>query len=485
MRSVAVAALLIASASAAAAPVLAPVTPGHGVRAVVEIDADPHATGESPYLYLDRCTGGCEVRGAGTNDAANLISTIPQPGTYLVGEFANDQGQTGSAADAEWAQLVQCVQEVYSPFALTVTDQPPTGVQYTEALVAGLPANIGQASDILGIANISSNCSPVNNTIAFVFANAHPGEGSARVYDICWTAAQESAHAFGLDHEYQFTDGESACRDPMTYRTDCGGEKFFRDLQADCGEYSVRACRCSATQNSAALIESVFGAGTPITAPPHVAITSPATGTAVAPGASVHATAGAQRGVAEVELFINGSRYAYTFMVAAFGPDGQPDSDYGFDLPAVPIGTLNIVVRAIDDLGMYTDSAPIAMTNGSDCTSADQCLANQSCASGLCVYPAPTAKLGQACTYDQACTTWECVGGACTTECESDQPGSCPSPLACESTGGTSGQCVASTGGGCCDADAGRASPWSAAILAALVVAVFARQRAAATTSRR
>ena len=41
--------------------------------------------------------------------------------------------------------------------------------------------------------------------------------------NICWTAAQETAHALGLDHEYVFADGTSACSDPM---------KFFAPVSA-------------------------------------------------------------------------------------------------------------------------------------------------------------------------------------------------------------------------------------------------------------
>src|SRR5215831_4871474 len=53
----------------------------------------PHAE-VSPYIYLNRCMGGCTVTGAGINDARNQQSTIPPPGTYTVGEFANKFGQT-------------------------------------------------------------------------------------------------------------------------------------------------------------------------------------------------------------------------------------------------------------------------------------------------------------------------------------------------------------------------------------------------------
>ena len=84
--------------------------------------------------------------------------------------------------------------------------------------------------------------------------------------NICWTAAQETAHALGLDHEYVFSDGTSACNDPMTYRMDCGGQKFFRNKAAQCGEVGVRTCRCGGSQNSHVKIRGVFGDGTSLIA---------------------------------------------------------------------------------------------------------------------------------------------------------------------------------------------------------------------------
>ena len=58
-------------------------------------------------------------------------------------------------------------------------------------------------------------------------------DNNNRVWGVCWIIAQESAHAYGLpDHEYEFVDyNESTCSDPMTYRPDCGGQKFFRNRQ--------------------------------------------------------------------------------------------------------------------------------------------------------------------------------------------------------------------------------------------------------------
>jgi len=451
------------------------------VRAVIE--RPPSAfqpfvrlSGESPYIYLNRCVGGCEVTGGQTNDARDLESDIPPSGQFLIDEFTDGSGNTGSAADADWAALVQCMKEVYSPFDVTITDTEPTGVTFTEVLVAGSPLNIREPSDYLGVATVSANCSPVDNVLAFAFANTHPGSGMDRIYQICWTAAQESAHAFGLDHEYQFTDGESACRDPMTYRMDCLGEKFFRNMRAQCGETATRPCRCSSTQNSAAILTDVFGPGTPITAPPVVQITFPDDSTPVQ--TVVHATASAQRGVATVGLFINGSRYAFAFSDVPFGLEGQPASDYVLNVPStIPKGTLSVSVQASDDLGVSTMSSPIALTNGPPCQSASDCLANQSCDSGACTYPPPTVELGSACSYDQQCTTWECghfsTGETCTTDCEVDEPSSCPPAFQCLDAGDGHGQC-AQLSGGCCDAGG---SPVGSAALALPILGLVLRRR--------
>ncbi|HEY1547068.1 MAG TPA: Ig-like domain-containing protein [Kofleriaceae bacterium] len=455
---------------------------GPGVRAVVERPATAltplvRISGESPFIYLNRCSGGCLVTGGQADDARDLISDIPPSGQFLVNEFTDENGNTGSAADADWAALVLCMKEVYSPFAVTITDQEPQNTSFTEVLVAGMPTDVDQPADYLGVATISANCSPVDNELAFAFANSHPGSGEDRIYQICWTAAQESAHAFGLDHEYQFTDGESACRDPMTYRDDCLGEKFFRNMEADCGTFAEAPCRCSSTQDSAALLLDVFGAGTPITAAPVVTLTSPSDGATTLPDV-VHATASAQRGVAQVGLFINGSRYAYMVSTVPYGAEGQPASDYAISVPAsVPKGNLSISVSASDDLGITTMSDPVGVANGPPCGGDVDCLANQSCGSdGACRYPAPTQALGSACSYDQQCTTWECgsfsTGNACTIDCEVDNAASCPAAFTCIANG--SGGVCATFSGGCCDAGG---SPIGSSAIGVLVLGFVLRRR--------
>lgn len=461
-----------------------------GVRAVVDTPTSAYTTKHpaagvavpaipqiSPYLYLNRCTGGCTVHGSSTNDASSHRSSIPPAGgTFQISEFANDAGETGSAADDEWGAVVQCMKEVYSPYGITVTDIVPANVSYTEAVVAGQPGEIGRPVDNLGVAPIAANCEAEDNVMSFSFANHHGGSGETRIYDICWTAAQESAHAFGLDHEYVFTDGSSTCRDPMTYRDDCGGEKFFRNFRAQCGEYATRACRCGGTQNSHAAILKVFGPATPITMAPHVSINGLVPGQQ-ATGA-VHATAGAQRGIAKVELFLNGSRWAVVGG-APFTTTGQPDADYALTIPeAVPNSILDVMVRATDDLGISTDSDVISITRVAPCTDASGCLPDQSCTDGKCAYPAPVGELGAACPYSQYCQSWECVdtdvGKRCVEDCEVDEPSSCPASFTCQDIGGGKGLCV-EVSAGCCSVGGG--APLTSAGLTMLVMVWLRRRR--------
>jgi hypothetical protein len=437
----------------------------------------------APYLYLDRCSGGCTIVGATVNDASMHATTIPKPGTYTVGEFATVEGATGAAADADWNAVVQCLKEVYSPYGVVVGDvPPPAGTPYNEAIIAGRPQDIGLSADILGIAPLANDCSPQSNVISFSFANHHVPD--ARINNICWTAAQESAHAYGLDHEYQFSDGTSACSDPMTYRADCGGQKFFRNKRATCGEMGPRDCRCSKTQNSHQQLLAIFGPGTPLTAAPTASIVYPLNNAAVTSGWVTHVSAGSQRGIAKVELYLNGSRWM-VMPGAAFGPLGQMNpSTYTFYLPAnVPDGIIDIQAKAYDDLGLGVASIPITVTKGAPCTSDSACAEHQTCDAGRCVFAAPTGELGDSCTYSQFCKSWTCLGAGddmrCTQECLTDEPTSCPAGFTCDPTDdqGTAGFCWPTDTGGCCNVGHERGAIWIHGALAALVLGCLRRRR--------
>lgn len=472
---------VLASADAArAAPAGAGVVAIDGVvQRRLTIDT-PQPTGAiapaavvSPTIFLQRCVGGCVVNQAPNNDARSNTSSIPKLVTSNIGEFVNALQQKGAAADAEWGQIVQCMREVYSPYNVTVTDVRPAG-SYHEAIIAGQPTDIGLDPDVLGVAPLASDCRAIDNVISFTFANHHPP--ADRVLNICWTAAQESAHAFGLDHEYAFAGSQSACSDPMTYRNDCGGEKFFRNQPATCGEYAARSCKCGATQNSHEKLLSVFGPGTPSTGPPVVTMSTPVAGGGL--GRTVTAQAGSKRGVSRVEAWFNGYPWANT-PGAPFGTGGQANpSSYSVVIPStLPDSIVDVKVVAFDDLGASTASTTVTVTKGAPCVSAATCATGQKCEAGKCFWDPPVGELGDHCSYAQFCKSGVCRGAAgnlvCAQDCTVDVVDTCPAGFECEASGGASGAgvCAVPTSGGCCQADRGDLRGLWAGALALLALA--------------
>lgn len=452
----------------------------------------------SKYLYINRCTGSCTIKGGGIDDARSMTSSLPcagtvncmngsctcngtSGGTHVVEEYQNAQGQTGAAADAEWNAVMKCVREVYSPYDITIADVPPPDDRgYTMGILAGRPQNIGYTSSTLGLGAGGGGCAPADNTISFSFANAHGGTGMARVIGLCWTVAQETAHSFGLDHAFKFTDGRSACPDPMTYQVDCGStQRFFRNDNVTCGENGARPCKCGGFQNAHKKLLSIFGAGTPITTPPVVKLDSPTNNATIQNGATVLATASAQRGIFRMELWLNNYKWA-SVGGAAFGSQGQPTTQYKLTLPQnVPDGVIDVVVKAYDDIDVLTETPKVTVTKGAPCATADTCANGQKCEQGRCFWDPPTGELGDACTYPQFCVTGNCLdtseGQYCSQTCVVGVADSCPTGFECLGDQGQTGVCVtASAESGCCSVgDDGR----SVALLSLLVIGIVLRRR--------
>lgn len=456
-------------------------------RIAVDTPREMYATtaAASPYIYLERCAVGCTVM-QGINDAVHYSSSIPSNGVSNVTPFENNAGQTGAAADAEWAQVVQCIKEIYSPYNVTISDVKPTGgVGYHMAMIAGNPADIGdRRPGILGVAPLASDCSAIDNVMSFSFANAHPSttDPTERILNICWTASQESAHALGLDHEYEFANHKSACNDPMTYRIDCGGQKFFRNEIASCGEDKARPCKCGPTQNSHLKVLSVYGVGSPIFGNPTVTLTSPAASGGML-DRSVTAAAGSKRGVARVELFFNGFKWAEV-QGAPFGKAGQNNpSDYPILVPTtLPNSIVDVKAVAYDDLGGATDSAVVTVTKGAPCASASTCAKGQKCEAGKCFWDPPMGEIGANCSYDQFCKSGICTGTSdqqiCTQSCIPGVTDSCPMGFQCVMQSATAGVCFFNdTGGGCCSVDRSDRGLWGQLGIAAIVLGLVLRRR--------
>ncbi|MBA3539777.1 MAG: hypothetical protein H0T79_09115, partial [Deltaproteobacteria bacterium] len=301
---------------------------------------------------------------------------------------------------------------------------------------------------------------------------------------LCYVVAQESGHSYGLDHAFEFIDTMSACTDPMSYRSDCGGQRFFRNQGAKCGEYTERSCRCQDPQNSHLTLLAQLGPGTPITREPEVRIAVPAAGATIAAGERVVAVASAQRGVAFVDLQLNGYTWA-TLPGVGFGDQGQAEAQYSLVLPpTVPDGVIDIQVIARDDLGISTTTAALRVTKGAACTSANTCAPGQTCdGEGRCLWAAPTGVLGDTCEYPQFCKAGLTCEGlteddqVCTQACVLGIADSCPSPLTCATSTTGGARCLpgeASEAAGCCSTGSDAAAQSS---LLAIALAVLTRRR--------
>lgn len=426
-------------------------------------------------LFLNNCeNGGCQIL-PGDDDASKNQSSIATKAANM---------QPFPWADGEWEAVLQCVRDVYSPYAVTVTDQRPS-TEFNMAVVGGTGEDIGYIDpNAGGVALVPTDCRPLSNFITYIFTNSSTAgldvfasedcggcspQSQDRIYGACWVIAQETAHLYGLDHEFHFTDiGKSACNDPMTYLDDCGGQKFFRNNLATCGEFGPArpGCGsdpnryCSTQQNSHQLLLSNLGPGTPTTAPPEVSVLLPHAGDTIKQGAVVQSRASAQRGVAKVELYLNGFKWDEK-PGADFGVRGQSATVYPFELPDnVPDGVIDIVVKAYDDIGAETDSEAIRVTKGKPCSdAATDCADGQQCDSdGRCFWDPPTGVLGDSCTYDQFCTSLLCAGTddankQCSQSCTLGVSDACPSAdFECVDVGTTDGACLkkGGDGGGCC-----------------------------------
>lgn len=186
-------------------------------------------------IFLNR-NGGVYRRGF-DNATTNTSSILN--GTRFISGFSGD--------DKAWDQIVRRVRARYARFNVEIVDEEPLPpARHIEVVVGGTPGQAGFDPGVGGVAPFY--CSPVQNTIVFVFADLYGDD----ISEIAAVIDHETGHAFSLDHAL-------ACKDPMSYLTGCG-EKVFMNQDVACGEGSARPCFCgAATQNSVQTLFDAFG----------------------------------------------------------------------------------------------------------------------------------------------------------------------------------------------------------------------------------
>src|SRR6185295_16018106 len=121
--------------------------------ALVCLAGTAHAFGPGPAhrtVYMNRY-GGIYTQGTALDSSTNTVSYYPPGGPWDIGGFTFD--------DAQWNDLVACVQGIYAPFDVTVTDVDPGSAPHVEAVVGGSPEQLGQPSTTLGLAPKTNDCS--------------------------------------------------------------------------------------------------------------------------------------------------------------------------------------------------------------------------------------------------------------------------------------------------------------------------------------
>jgi hypothetical protein len=179
----------------------------------------------------------------GDSDSSRDVSSVVAEPTLI----------TGWDTDYDtWIETALCVEALYAPFDVTVTDEDPGDVPHIEAVIGGSPADVGLPDNVAGVSPFATDCSIVERSIVFAFPDALPDDPRT----VCEVLAQEIAHSFGLDHE-------RLASDPMTY-LEYDGERTFQDQMATCGEFTDRKCgingtTCRQRQNSVALLRERLG----------------------------------------------------------------------------------------------------------------------------------------------------------------------------------------------------------------------------------
>jgi len=280
----------------------------------------------------------------GNNDSrTNRSSIIDQ--TTQISAFE------GSAA--EWNSVIGCVRQLFAPFDVQITDVDPGNVPHYESVMGGRAEQAGMPQGVLGVSPFTVDCSVIPNAIVFTFTQStrdYYGTSSGLPETICEIAAQEIAHAFGLDHEYLASD-------PMTY-LDYNGLKTFQNTAAQCGEYQARTCGlpgtgvvCRQTQNSVSMLEQRIGVGDAIA--PTVAITSPQNNATVPPSFTVATTASDNNAVVKVELYVDGTLV-----------ETRTTAPFSFSLSDLSVGGHAVMARAWDTKNVAESSIQITVQNG-------------------------------------------------------------------------------------------------------------------------
>ncbi len=331
--------------------------------------------------------------------------------------------------DQVWGQVMACLKDSFLPYNVKITDIDPGTEEHVETVVAGGPAELGLPANVGGIAPLGCGLA-YENPVAFAFSQPW----GCDVNQICWAAAQETAHTFGLDHTTE-------CTDHLTYDMRCGTVKRFRDVDKPCGESDefppnqqppnpsgARQCKCTGAgkQNSHKSLMTIFGPRE--NGPPDVSFNRPREGNAVTKGFKIEVAIDDDFGIAHVDIYVDGTMI-----------DSKTAAPFTTTAPAtLADGPHTVTAKAIDQGGLETD-VTVNVKVQPPCMGNDSCPSGTVCQMGECVDgPGTPGGLGATCTNGADCHSGICApgpgGSKCTEVCD-PAANSCPDGFDCLSAG--------------------------------------------------
>jgi MYXO-CTERM domain-containing protein len=467
--SVLLAALLVAPAAAAAAPRLVvrqgcpgPLCPGgappvaahakgkrivwlnfEGITLTSSNSTDDAVQDKSVILFL-----------GGT--AAGSSETIPA----FVTSSLEDTG--GLSRDQIIAYTLDELESIFAAYDVDFVLERPTTGNY-EMIVFGGNCGSVAGTNCGGIA-LADCGNTSNNNITFVFP---PG---LDYRDLAPTAAQESAHAYGLAHTVDNQDVMYPVIQSNFF------PDHFGNTDADCPSDEVEqgtTCGKSSQNSHQAMLDTIGPRGQDVYGPT-VAITSHVDGGTVRVGDTIAASiADEQSGVDRVEFLINNALV-----------DTAEDAPYEFTFPeGIDPGNVSVVLRAFDTKdNQATGRVTLYLPSGNETPceeDADCASAELECNGEFCVPENGISELGEACEANDACATMLCgaIGDErrCSRLCNDAEP--CPDGFECR--GDEQGACWPSGGGGGggCRTDGGEGLAGGPGLLALLGLGLVALRR--------
>jgi MYXO-CTERM domain-containing protein len=291
-------------------------------------------------------------------DGANLSSGYDDSTSNVtqIGECAGNFAAYGEGPKRD--AVMQAVINDWAAYNIIITDVRPDSGDYTMNMTG--PSN-PFGGGVLGIAPLDCEDQQTHNNITYAFHSLNDGFDASTT---ATTIGQEVAHSYGLEH----VNEEGDIMNPYN----AGGDPAFTDQcitivgggSIVCGGQHAAECGSAGQQNSHQELLTLFGASTPDTASPTVAITYPSDGEEFDAGADFEITVDAADdvGIESVTLFNNGAA------------QGSPDASapYGWSVTGIPEGTYELYVEAVDYSGNVSMSATVTIgVGGAPATTAD------------------------------------------------------------------------------------------------------------------